>query len=88
MAQWDLKDLISRRIHWTCDPARMPMLVADLDGEEITMRLNVEFPDTPAYTLHLGDGEFVDLDDLPKRWSRGELNWPTRARRVRHHLDE
>lgn len=85
--RWDLEDLVGRRIHWTCDPTKMPMLVADLDGEQIAMRLNIEYLDLPAYTLHLGDGEFVDLRKLPEGWSRPrELQWPGGAQRIPPHL--
>lgn len=81
----DFDDLTRTPLNWFPDPGRVPILIAEHEGGHLELRLNVEFPDVPAYSLKVGEDEYVDFDDLPPAWDRGPLNWPDDAERVPYH---
>jgi hypothetical protein len=62
------------------DPDDVMWLRAAYAGDFVYLRIN-NFPDENMYSLWIGDGEFVELEELPPRWSRtGPLEWPEAAR--------
>ena len=71
----DPERVFRAKLAWTVD-TEFPWLRADYDGELIFLRINTAFPDEPMYSLLVDVDETLDFDDLPKRWTRGPLDWP------------
>jgi len=74
---------LSAELVWEADPEDVMWLRAWFDGDQIYLRIN-NFPDDNLYSLWVGDGQFVELEEMPNGWSRsGPLSWPPTARRRR-----
>ena len=67
-------------VEWVADPEDVMWLRGSFEGDEVYLRIN-DFPDENLYSLWLGDGVYLELDDMPAWWSRvGPLTWPPTAR--------
>ena len=75
--------MLASRLEWSVDPEDVLWLRATYDEQQIFLRIN-DFPDRNLYSLWLGDGQFLELEEMPEAWSRvGPLTWPQSARRRR-----
>jgi hypothetical protein len=63
------------------DPEDVLWLRANYEGEYIYLRIN-RFPEENMYSFWIGDGRYVELEELPESWSRPQekLTWPPSAR--------
>jgi len=77
----DLDGLVQAHLRWEIDPDDFCWFRADLNGDAVFLRINPKYPDVPLYSLLIGPGELVDLEELPRNWERtDELVWPPTAR--------
>lgn len=76
----DPRRILAATVEWVADPDDLMWLRSSFEGSEIYLRINY-FPDENLYSLWVGEGEFVELEDMPAQWSRvGPLRWPPTAR--------
>lgn len=66
-------------LSWNADPDHRLWLRARYQEMWIHMRINPDFPDVSLYSLLVAEDETRDFDDLPERWTRGQLSWPESA---------
>ena len=84
----NLSQVLSAPLVWTVDPDEIAWLRAEFEDDYLYLRMN-SFPDNNPYSLWLGDGRYLELDDMPATWKRqGPLEWPPTARPARHLQDE
>ncbi len=84
----DLSKALTTPLIWEVDPEDVGWLRAEFEGEHIFLRIN-NFPDRNLYSLWLGGGRYLELDDMPAAWTRsGPLEWPSTARPPRHLLED
>lgn len=77
----ELGNVLAAELVWEVDPDDLAWLRTQYHCDYLYLRMN-DFPDENPYSLWLGDGKFLELDDLPARWRHGgPLNWPPTARR-------
>jgi hypothetical protein len=72
--------VLAASLIWEPDPEDVLWFRSYFDGAEVYLRMN-NFPDENLYSLWLGDGQFLELEDLQPNWTRkGPLAWPPTAR--------
>jgi hypothetical protein len=75
--------VLSAALVWEPDPEDQMWLRAVFDEAYVYMRIN-DFPDENLYSLWLGEGRFLELEEMPTNWRRpGTLEWPSTARPIR-----
>jgi hypothetical protein len=83
----DLTDVLVAPLTWEVDPDDVGWLRAGFDGRYLYLRIN-NFPDQNLYSLWLGRGRYLELEDMPANWRRqGPLEWPRSARPPSHLTD-
>src|SRR5581483_2368784 len=74
----DFERALVTSVTFEVDPTYIGWLRGGFEGGYIYLRLN-DFPAEPLYSVVVGDGEYIDLEELPSNWIRGRLAWPSTA---------
>lgn len=77
----EVASLFSAELHWEPNPTRYLWLRSKYQDRWINLKINPTFPDGPAYFLVVSNDNIIEIDDLPKGWTRGPLKWPDDAKR-------
>ena len=80
----DPERALSSTVQWEVDPEDVLWLRATFEDRYIYLRIN-NFPDENLFSFWIGDGKYIELEDMPAGWMMpsGELKWPSSARRRR-----
>lgn len=75
--------VLSATLTWEVDPEDFKWFKANYSGGEVYMRMN-NFPDENIFSFWIGNGAYIELEDLPAGWSiaPGPIIWPPTARRA------
>ena len=81
-------DVLAAHLVWEVDPDDVGWLRALFEEAFVYLRMN-NFPDENLWSLWLGDGRFLDMEEMPPTWTRrGPLEWPSTARpRTRPYME-
>ena len=73
--------VLSAPLKWEIDPEDVLWLRAVYEGEYVYLRMN-RFPEENMYSFWIGDGRYIELEELPESWSdpKGGYKWPPSAR--------
>lgn len=79
----DPRGVLSSSLTWEVDPDDFGWFKANYAGDEVYLRMN-NFPDENLFSLWIGNDEYIELEELPPKWSisPGRITWPSTARRI------